>query len=909
MSVTPANLQAFVTFCKGLRGDEKSESQTFLDRFFRAFGHQGAIEAGAEFEDRLKKASAKGKMGFADLVWRSRMGVPGVLIEMKKRGEDLSKHYAQVERYWMRITPNRPRYAMLCNFDEFWIFDFENQVDEPVDRISTEQLPERAGALTFMEIGGMRPVFQNNQVEVTDRSARRLGQLYQLIYQRGKKRNFQDFSEEQLQRFLLQCVLAMFAEDRALLPRDIFVSLIQDCLESKGSTYDLIGGLFQEMNRKGKTPAGRFKGVDYFNGGLFSIIDPIELTPEELKFLDVCARDNWTNVRPSIFGNIFEGAIDATKRHAHGIHFTSEVDIRQIVRPTISDYWEERINSAGSIGELNKLQLELQAYRVLDPACGSGNFLYVAYQELKRLEKLLIDKIAEKKRSPSGQLAMGFVTPLQFFGMDTNPFAVQLARVTMMIGRKIAIDRLGLTENALPLDTLDNNIVCKDALFSEWERADAVIGNPPFLGGSRIRLELGDEYAERVFHKFSNIRAQIDFSSYWFRLAHEHIEENGRAGLVATNSISQGKSRSVSLDYIVQNGGYIHEAISTQPWSGEAAVHVSIVNWSKQLPNSWHLDQEQVSHINSSLKATVDVSQSARIKANLNKGFVGVQPNGKGFYISEEQAKNWIEDDPKNQEVLKPSAAATDLTDNPHGKPNRWIIDFADMNIEEVSEYKLPLVHVKTHVKPERNINREAVLKEKWWRFKRTNEAMRTALATLPLYFAVPAHSKWFIFLPAESKWLPNNSTTVVASEDFYILGILTSQVHRLWVKAQSSTLKSDTRYTHNTCFETFPFPQSPSKKLIEQIRTAAQDLHKYRTEQMEKKQWGITQLYNQFFHEPSSQLFKLHTKLDQLVMQAYGFKSDDDILAKLLELNLELAEKEKRGESVVGPWAPTEKS
>lgn len=343
MTATPANLQAFVTFCKGLRGDEKSESQTFLDRFFRAFGHEGAIEAGAEFEDRLKKGSAKGNMGFADLVWRSRQGVPGVLIEMKKRGEDLSKHYAQVERYWMRITPNRPRYAMLCNFDQFWIFDFENQVDEPVDKISIEQLPERAGALTFMEIGGMRPVFQNNQVEVTDRSARRLGQLYQLIYQRGKKRNFRDFSEEQLQRFILQCVLAMFAEDRDLLPGDIFVSLIQDCLQNKGSTYDLIGGLFQEMNRKGKTPAGRFKGVDYFNGGLFSIIDPIELTPEELKFLDVCARDNWTNVRPSIFGNIFEGAIDATKRHAHGIHFTSEVDIRQIVRPTISDYWEERI--------------------------------------------------------------------------------------------------------------------------------------------------------------------------------------------------------------------------------------------------------------------------------------------------------------------------------------------------------------------------------------------------------------------------------------------------------------------------------------------------------------------------------------------------------------------------------------
>ena len=220
------------------------------------------------------------------------------------------------------------------------------------------------------------------------------------------------------------------------------------------------------------------------------MIEPIDLNSEELKFLDTCARDNWSSVRPSIFGNIFEGAINEQQRHAHGIHYTSEADIRQIVRPTISDFWEERINGAGSLRELKKLQLELQGYRVLDPACGSGNFLYVAYQELKRLEKLLMDRIMERQRS--GQRAIELVTPMQFFGMDTNPFAVQLARVTLMIGRKIAIDKYELNEPSLPLDTLDDNIVCRDALFSEWPRADAVIGNPPFLGGSSTsRMNVG----------------------------------------------------------------------------------------------------------------------------------------------------------------------------------------------------------------------------------------------------------------------------------------------------------------------------------------------------------------------------------------------------------------------------------
>jgi hypothetical protein len=145
----------------------------------------------------------------------------------------------------------------------------------------------------------------------------------------------------------------------------------------------------------------------------------------------------------------------------------------------------------------------------------------------------------------------------------------------------------------------------------------------------------------------------------------------------------------------------------------------------------------------------------------------------------------------------------------------------------------------------------------------------------------------------------------VIASDDFYILGILNSKIHRLWVKAQSSTLEDRTRYTPNTCFETFPFPQKPSRELVEKIRQTAGELHEYRSQQMEKKQWGITKLYNQFFNEPSSQLYQLHQKLDKLVMEAYHFQADEDILEKLLTLNLELAEKEKRGETVIGPWSP----
>ncbi len=888
MSLTLKRLQTFVQFCqRHITGDEKEDAQIFLERFFQAFGRTGVLETSAVYEKNIPKSRQK---SFVNLVWKS-----CVLIEIKKRGTDLSKHYSQAFDNWQRAVPDRPPYVLLCNFDEFWIYDFDTQIDTPIDLINLENLPQRASALAFMEKGQRQPIFCNNQTIVTEKVARRMGELLVAL----KKRGIHPFVAR---RFILQCVLVMFAEDRSLCPDNRFIQCIQACLSGKRSDDVLAHTLFQTINKPGTTPVGWGNNA---KGSLCQTIHSLKLTRSELEFLEAIALENWSKVRPAIFGNIFESAIDDTKRHAHGIHYTTEADIMKIVRPTISRYWEERIEHANSNTQLNCLKLELQNYRVLDPACGSGNFLYIAYQELKQIEQTLFDKIAEHRRFPRDPIQMDVVTPHQFFGIDNNPFSVELARITLTIASKVAIARLGCVEPALLLDTLDNNIVCQDALFAQWPKVNAIIGNPPFLGGSRIRSELGDSYAEKVFETFSNIRAQVDLASYWFRLAHEQIDDSGRAGLVSTNSIRQGKSRSVSLNYIADNGGYIYEAISTQPWSGKANVHVSFVNWCKQKPTARYLDNYPVANINSSLTSTVNVGIAKPLKANLNHSFVGVQPNGKGFYLSKEQANAWIEINPENRTVVKLSSSAKDLTDKPNGRPERWIVDFADMTLEEISGYSLPLEQIKTHVRPARKTNREKVLREKWWRFKRTNEAMRTALAPLPLFFSIPRHSKWFIFIPAQPNWLPADSTAVVASGDFYILGLLTSHIHRVWVNAQSSTLEERTRYTPRTCFETFPFPQSPTPQLVKQIRTAALKLHEYRSQAMETKQWGITKLYNAYFKQPTSPLYKLHKALDVLVMQAYDFSKDDDLLEQLLALNLALADREKQGKATIGPWAP----
>lgn len=308
------------------------------------------------------------------------------------------------------------------------------------------------------------------------------------------------------------------------------------------------------------------------------------------------------------------------------------------------------------------------------------------------------------------------------------------------------------------------------------------------------------------------------------------------------------------------------------------------------------------------MQGETDVSQADRLKANLNYCFQGVIPVGKGFIITEAQVNDWIKADRKNQEVLKLFSMGANLAQEVNGKPDRWIIDFNDMPLEDASDYKLPFAHVKTYVKPERDNNRREVTKVNWWKYGEKRPALRKAIEPLSQYFAVPEVSKWAIFVPSSLDWLPGNKTKAVVSDDFYVFGILTSNVHRTWMHAQKSTLKADIAYTHNTCFETFSFPQTPTAKQIEAIRQTAIDLHEYRSQQMEKKQWGITKLYNEYFHESASQLAKLNKTLDDLVLKAYGFSKTDDLLEKLLALNLEVAEKEKNGESVVGPWAPGEK-
>ncbi|MDP1612537.1 MAG: N-6 DNA methylase, partial [Sulfuritalea sp.] len=667
LSVT---LAGFVAWCREhIRGDEKGEAQLFLDHLFRAFGHAGLKEAGATCEDRVKKDG--GGTAFADLVWK-----PVVLVEMKKRGTDLSKHYRQAFDYWTRLVPGRPRFVVLCNFDEFWIYDFETQMDAPVDTVALADLPQRWGPLAFLGAVPSAPTFGNKHEEVTRQAADLLAEVFNCLVVRGIER-------DTAQRFALQALMCLFAEDIGLLEKYFFARLLDECKTGE-QAYDLIGGLFVEMNTPGKTQGGRFKGVDYFNGGLFREPARIELASDEINLLKNAARSDWSKVRPEIFGAIFEHSLGKATRHAYGAHFTSPVDIMKIVGPTIVEPWREQVESAKTLKRLEELLARLERFRVLDPACGSGNFLYIAYRELKRIEARIYERIGEFASRNAAQRPFGFVTARNFHGMDIQPFAVELAKVTMMLAHKLAIDELHVNENALPLDNLDANFVIGDALIAPdgsravWPQADVIIGNPPFLGAKRLKPEHGADYVNAVRKLYPEVPGMADYCVYWFRRAHDHLPPctaadpvAGRAGLVGTQNIRNNASRIGGLDAICADGTLI-EAVDNQPWSGEANVHVSIANWVRTqdealLPKArrlwfksaqrgakdFDLDCREASKINSALADGADVGSAVVLACNTQpqRCFTGQMIGHENFLLESEQLAQLVQRDTKTSEV------------------------------------------------------------------------------------------------------------------------------------------------------------------------------------------------------------------------------------------------------------------
>jgi SAM-dependent methyltransferase len=920
-------LTKFVAYATALEGDEKGEAQVFCDRLFQAFGHKGYKEAGASLEYRVKKGK---RTKFADLLWRPRM-----LLEMKSAGEKLEKHYQQAFEYWLQLVPHRPRYVVLCNFNEFWIYDFDAQLHEPVDRVALEELPQRYPALNFLFPEDPKPQFGNDRVAVTRAAAAKVARVFNSLTDR-------DVDREKAQRFVLQCVVALFSEDIELLPRGLFTSLVQDSVDGADSA-ELIGGLFKQMNSDVRKTGGRYKDVPYFNGGLYEVQARITLETKELDWLADAATEDWSKVEPGIFGTLFQASMDQRARHAHGAHYTHESEIQRAVLPTIVRPWQRKINEAKTLKELLALRRALLNFKVLDPACGSGNFLYLAYRELKRLELSLAAKVhAEYGYSSSRQVAtLTGISTKQFFGFDIVPFAVELAKVTLMLGKKLALDEahnmlesgqanLPLQlESALPLDNLNYNIRCTDALFSPWPKVDAIIGNPPFQSHKTIKDELGDDYVDGLHQRYPDIPGKANYCVYWFRRAHDELPAGGRAGLIGTNNIRSNESRKGGLDHIVADGGTITEGVSSQVWSGDAAVHVSIVNWVKgeepgkkklftQMGNSidspWKVAEFE--KINSSLSYEVDVSEAKEIEANQKPQvcFQGQTHGDDGFLLAPDEAASIVRS-PLAAEAVHPYLTGDNLLR--HGGPTRFVVDLNECDdVTAAMRHGKAFEHVKKHVLPEMEKHARKERQrlgsnkgprqshfETWWKFWRGRRDMISAIEALPRYIVCVRHTLRPIFEFIAPTIHPNDALTVFALADDYSFGILQSDLHWAWFKARCSTIAARYRYTSETVFDCFPWPQSPTRAQVKRVASAAVDLRGTRGRLMKEGGLSLRELYRSLETPGEHELKNAHLALDSEVVAAYGMKRGSEPLEFLLELNQEVAGKVMA--SVVGPGLP----
>ena len=894
-----------------LTGDEKGEAALFLESLFRALGHEGIRQAGAVLEKRIKKHD-NGGTAYADLEWK-----PRVLIEMKKAGRDLARDYRQAFEYWIDLVPDRPEFVVLCNFDEFWIYDLNRQLEEPVDRVSLKDLPRRWETLAFLLPQQAAPNFDNDLVAVTRETAAKVSAIFNRLVQRGVERGT-------AQQFILQAVMAMFAEDIALLPRHSFTSAIQDVVDGAGSAYDLLFGLFREMNVPGITPGGRFEGTPYFNGGLYATITPFDLTTEEVADLALASKEDWSQVRPVIFGTLFEQSLDKPERHAYGAYFTSEADIQKVVLPSIVRPWRRRIEDANTLEELGHVEQDMLNYQVLDPACGSGNFLYVAYRELRRLEWQLHEKRVLRSREGGRREAMrlAFVSTKQFHGIDLRPFAVEVAKVTLMLARKLAADELGDERTYLPLDDLDANFQTANAVTAKWPAFDVCIGNPPYLGAKNILEEKAPAEVAALRRAYPDIGGTSDYVSYWFRKAHDLLPEGGRAGLVGTANIRSGDTRKNTLDHIVDNGGVIVEAVSSQPWSGDASVEVSIVNWTKG-----DYDGDRTLWLSrGTTKMTVDTTETdlrhaAKLKVNKKPQviFQGQTPQHEKFVLTPKQAQAMVAKDPKSKAVLHPYLIGKDLTQI--AAPSRFIIDIAATDaMVAAATAPAAYAHVKAHVLPDRE---EVVRKEakrnkelrdadpnakllwerrdfmvKWWHLWRRREDMLDAISGLDRYVVLSRVAVWtrpsiYAFVAPEIH--PGDALTVFAFEDDYSFGILNSSYHRAYFEERCSKMRVDLRYTSRTVFDTYPWPQAPTDEAVGMVVDVVQRLIDFRDERLAD---GISleAQYSSLRDPGRNALRTLQDELDKAVAVAYGFSKDDDVLAQLLALNQSIAEQEKDG-------------
>ena len=811
--------------------------------------------------------------------------------------------------------------------------------------------------------------------------------------------------------FLTRCIFTSFAEDVHLLPERGWRNLLESLREDVTNFCPVVEALWQNMNDGGFSPILR-SHILKFNGGLFESTKSLPLTCDQLELLIEAADSRWRDVEPAIFGTLLERALDPKERHALGAHYTPRAYVERLIIPTLveplRDDWRNALvaiseqvhanDTAGAIETAHSFQRQLCSIRVLDPACGSGNFLYVALEHMKRLEGEVLETLHSLGESQQALEHTGLtVDPHQLLGIELNPRAAVIADLVLWIGylqwhfrtrgdaqppipvisnfhniaeadalltwrkRIPALDEAGVpitqwdgitmrkhpaTGQQIPDETARRQVFRYiDPKRTQWPKADFIIGNPPFIGARYVRHLLGDGYVDALRNVYEEVPRTCDYVMYWWHKAAEGLGTGTakRFGFVTTNSISQPYSRGLIGAHLTATKGAIKlvYVIPDQPWvesSDGADVRVAMtVATSVQdqcVPrmatasraagrtvddaSSLEVIEREVKRIGADLSP--DDGEVERIVGPLESNklccFQGVVPAGDGFKLLPSSLLALGLDIRSLPDVVRPYVLGRDIAGL---RQEKFIIDLFGLTEQDVrNQFPALYQHLADNVRPFRAENARAVYRDKWWIFAEPRPTLRKALHGLARYIVTPYTAKFRSFVFVDRDVIPDAMAYAIASDDPYILGVLSSKVHLLWALRGGGRMGvgNDPRYISDSVFLTFPFPdcRDSQKQAIRNVAEAI-DNHRKRRQQLHPT-LTLTAMYNvveklsagDTLSEDDRTIYEsgligvlreLHEELDRGVCDAYGWASTlntELILENVVRLNAQRRAEEASG-------------
>ncbi len=840
------------------------------------------------FERGAKKSG--GGDGWADVWKRGCFG-----WENKKPGRDLKAALKQLTDYALELE--NPPLLVVSDRERIEIHTaFTGYPDEPrLIHLADIGQPENLQLLrwVFTDPEKLKPT--KSLAAITEDAAGKFGSLAEALRERGN-------APDQVAHFLTQCLFCMFAEDENLLPRGIFTNLLDKAVDIERAT-NRITALFQAMSNGGDYGD---ESIRWFNGGLFETVAVPQLMLSDLVTLRAAAHMDWRAIDPSIFGTLFERGLNPKKRSQLGAHYTDPATIMKLVEPVIirpllaewathRDHIRKLLDKSKKQGdkaykdanaEFHQFLERLKNYRVLDAACGSGNFLYVALKTLKDIERRVNTEAEQLGLQRQIGIECG---PTNVLGIELDPYAAELARVTVWIGEIQWMLQNGYPVSDKPILKPLHNIQNRDALLNadgteaQWPKTDAIIGNPPFLGGSKKSGELGKAYFDalnKVYDK--TVPGGADLVCYWFDKARKQILAGDAlaTGLVSTNSIRGGSNRKV-LDAIVSDM-VIFDAWADEPWVNDgAAVRVSLVCFGMAGSATRHADVAQtplradsllphtgqpictldgvfVDAIHSDLTAEsgCNVTQANALSENSLAWAYGSQEKGNFAITTETALKALSAPNPNgrsNKDVIRRSVNAKQIAQR---RESSWVIDFGlDMPNSEACLYEIPYSIVQEQVAPNRLSGNDKGQAKRWWLHARPSPKYREGLHNCFRLIATPCVSKHRLFVYLQPNELADHGLAVIFRPDDTTFGILHSRFHEQWALRLGTALEDRPRYTPTTTFETFPFPAHLTPKdtsgwrgvipadclmkaVAEKISAAAEKLNSLRDAWLNPPEW-----------------------------------------------------------------------